>query len=260
MVDLLLRVHALDRALSLLEALQSRPRSVAELCAEVRLPRSTVFRLLGDLEKKAYVQRRAPGCFALSLKIVELASAVLDQLEVREASQDVLADVAARTRRTAHLAVREEVHAVCVARVESPSPLRLNVAIGRRTPLYAGAASRVLLAYAPTSVVERVVREPLRKLASGTPTRPAELTVRLARIRAEGYAITFSEAYEGVHGVAAPIRDSHGEVVAALSLGGIQPASRRAEKDLVHQTIDAAAVVSARLGFSHPDQQRARVS
>jgi IclR family KDG regulon transcriptional repressor len=247
-VNTALRVHSLDRALNLLEALQSGPRSVSELSADVGLPRTTVFRLLSDLELRGYVQRRTPGWFTLSLKVLELAGAVLDQLEVREASQDVLAEVASRTGRTAHLAIRDGVHAICVARVESPNPLRLSVPIGRRTPLYAGAASRVLLAYAPEDLREQVASGPLNKLARHTATTRRELLARLARIRADGYAITFSEAYEGVHGVAAPIRDGHDQVVAAISLGGVQPASDREERRLVDTTVAAAARISARLG------------
>jgi IclR family KDG regulon transcriptional repressor len=247
-VDLALRVHSLDRALNLLEALQSGPRLVSDLCVEVGLPRTTVFRLLSDLELRGYVQRRMPGCFALSLKLLELAGAVLDQLEVREASQDVLAEVASSTGRTAHLAIRDGVHAICVARVESPNPLRLSVPIGRRTPLYAGAASRVLLAYASSEVLEQVMSRPLTRLARNTPATRRELLARLARIRVDGYAITVSEAYDGVHGVAAPIRDGRSEIVAAISLGGVQPATDREEQFLVDSAVNAAVKISTRLG------------
>lgn len=244
------RVHSLDRALRLLEALQGGPRLVTELCAEVGLPRSTVFRLLGDLEAKGYVRRRAPGRFGLSLKVLELAGALLDQLEVREASLDVLADVAARTGRTTHVSVLDGVFAICVARVESPSPLRLSVPIGRRTPLHAGASGKALLAFAPQPLLERVLKGPLPKLARNTATTRAQLAQRLAKIRADGYCVSYSEAYEDVHGVAAPIRDQSGAVVAAFAIGGVRPRSEREERRIVRDALDGAAAISARLGYS----------
>ena len=251
-----LRVQSLDRALRLLEALQPGPRTVAELCAEVDLPRSTVFRLLRDLETKGYVQRRAPASFALSVKVLQLAGAVLDQLEVREASEAVLKSVASRTGRTCHVSVRDDVYATCIDRVEAEHPLRLSVALGRRTPLYAGAASKVLLAFSPAALQKRVMSRPLPKLARNTVTTPSQLADRLARIRADGYCISFSEALEGVHGVAAPIHDRTGEVVAAFSIGGTLPANDRDERRLVREALEAAATISSRLGYATKDKMR----
>lgn len=244
-----LRVQSLDRALRLLEALQLGPRTVAELCAEVDLPRSTAFRLLRDLETKGYVQRRAPASFALSIKVLQLAGALLDQLEVREASELILASVASKIGRTCHVSVRDDLFATCIERVEADNPLRLSVAIGRRTPLHAGAASKVLLAYAPPAILKRVMTKPLPKLARNTPTSPSQLAERLAKIRADGYCISYSEALDGVHGVAAPIRDRTGDVVAAFSIGGMPPPSERELRRIVREALDAGAAISSRLGY-----------
>jgi IclR family transcriptional regulator, KDG regulon repressor len=253
-VTLALRVQSLDRALRLLEALQPGARTVADLCGEVQLPRSTVFRLLKDLESRGYVQRRAPGSFALSLKVLQLAGALLDQLEVREACRPVLAQVAFKTGRTCHVSVRDGLYATCIECVEAEQPLRLTVSIGRRTPLHAGAGSRVLLAYAPDEVLRKVMSGPLLKLSRNTATTPSVLGERLAKVRADGFCVSYSEAFEGVHGVAAPIRDQTTAVVAAISIGGVQPPTNRDERKIVRQALEAAAMISARLG--HIPQKR----
>lgn len=251
-----LRVQSLDRALRLLEALQPGTRTVADLCGEVQLPRSTVFRLLKDLESRGYVQRRAPGSFGLSLKVLQLAGALLDQLEVRDACRPVLASVAVKTGRTCHVSVRDGLYATCIECVETEQPLRLTVSIGRRTPLHAGAGSRVLLAYAPDDVLRKVMNGPLLKLSRNTAATPGILDDRLAKVRADGYCVSFSEAVDGVHGVAAPIRDQTSAVVAAISVGGVPPPTTRDERKIVRHALEAAAMISARLGYVPQKRRR----
>ena len=83
-----------------------------------------------------------------------------------------------------------------------------------------------------------------------TLTTRKELTTELERIRRDGVALNQGEWREGVCGVAAPIRDSQGLVVAAMGISG--PAERFKAKTLrqfVPLVIDASAKVSRALGY-----------
>lgn len=217
--------------------------------AEANLPRSTTFRLLADLESAGYVRRDSPGTFALSLKLLQLAGSVLEHLEVRDIANPVLAQMAESSQRTAHVAVRDGLEAVCVARAESPNALKLTVPIGRRTPLYAGAAAKVLLAFAPDEVAEEVLSRPMPRLASRTPTTSTELRPQLNQIRLTEHVVTFSEVYEGAYSIAAPIRASTGAVIAALALGGIEVGSKHAHDELLRQVLHGARTISSRLAL-----------
>ena len=93
-------------------------------------------------------------------------------------------------------------------------------------------------------------REPLKVYNAHTLTdRMAILTaVRAARER--GYAVSDEEIVEGWYGVAAPIQDRHGSVVAAVTL--VAPLARATETDRARHLeliLDAAKRISTNLGY-----------
>jgi DNA-binding IclR family transcriptional regulator len=91
----------------------------------------------------------------------------------------------------------------------------------------------------------------LLRYTERTIVSPARLRAELADIRARGYARSYGEIEEGLNGVAAPVRDARGVVIAAVSISG--PAYRVTERrceELAAQAIAAAAAISTRLGFA----------
>ena len=251
-------VRYLQRALGLLDALQSGSRGGKELSDLLELPRSTTFRLLAELEAYGYVRRVGPGSFALSLKVVEMAGRVLDSLDIRTIGHDMLVEVNRFTDLAAHLAVREGLTAVVVDRVESAAAIRLNIPLGRRMPLYAGASSKVLLAHAPPEVIEAVLNEPFEKLANGMVTSGDRLLEELETIRRRGYARSEAEVYERARAIAAPIYNARGEVVAALSVGGLARRIKLSDRAIIDEVQAAARSISADLGYQRTIHLRPR--
>jgi DNA-binding IclR family transcriptional regulator len=201
------------------------------------------------LEVSGYVRRVGLGSFALSLKVVELAGRVLDSLEIRTIGHDMLVEVNRFTDLAAHLAVREGLTAVVVDRVESAAAIRLNIPIGRRMPLYAGASSKVLLAYAPPEIIEAILSQDLQSLAAGTVTSREHLVEELPMIRKRGYARSDAEVYERARAIAAPIYNARGDVVAALSVGGLARRIKLSDRAIIDEVQAAALSISANLGY-----------
>ncbi len=242
-------VQSLGRALSLLEALQKDPLTAAELSDRLNLPRSTVFRFLSDLEARGYVRRGAPATFGLGLKLVELSGALLSQLHVGEAGRWSVASLGRDTGLTVTLGVREDKECVCIDRFESSLPIRLTVSIGRRTPLYATAMSKVLLAFSPPEVIAHVLSTRLQKLASGTITNSKRLQAELQRIRVRGFATSESEFNEGARGVAAPIHGLDEHVVAALAAAGPANLVNFQDQRLIAALLTSSGQISEKLGY-----------
>ncbi len=97
---------------------------------------------------------------------------------------------------------------------------------------------------------DRLLARPLERLTPHTIVDPAALVAQLGEIRIRGYAQTLEELEEGLNAVAAPVRGSDGDVVAALSVSG--PAFRMRAVDLpriARLTMEAAGAVSRRLGY-----------
>lgn len=242
-----MRVQVLERSLALLDELASGPASAQDLARRTDVPRSTVFRLLGDLEKAHYAARDEDGRFRLGLRLLELGSAVHDQFRLTDVARTLLEDLRDATSLTVTLTVREETDAICIERLESPHAIRFTIAIGRRTPLHAGAQGKVLLAYAPSEVREDVLSRPLERMASGTITGLGVLRKDLARIRARGFATSDAEVNDGARGIAAAVRDSSRQVIAAIAVAGPIDQVHSGGKATISKVVAAADQLSALL-------------
>ena len=73
---------------------------------------------------------------------------------------------------------------------------------GVEIPLYAGAAGKAILAFAPSEIVEQQVLVPINPK---TITNPDELRQQLEQIRENGWATGEGERIPDAYGVAAPI-------------------------------------------------------
>ena len=104
--------------------------------------------------------------------------------------------------------------------MQSTQAIRRVAEVGARLPLYVGASSKVLLAFASEEVLHSVMNDP-RWQASVDRSLYLE---QVAEIRETGYATSIEEQGAGAAAVAAPIIDRSGELAAALSVSG--PANR----------------------------------
>jgi DNA-binding IclR family transcriptional regulator len=124
-------------------------------------------------------------------------------------------EIADRTGETVSVYIRSDVHRICIAAEESPQALRHVPHIGTEQPLWVGSPAKVLLAAAPESLLPRV--------AALSPWGEAHLpTLRQWRADAlrDGYSVSHGEREDGQSVAAAPVVDSHGETLAALSIAG----------------------------------------
>lgn len=146
------------------------------------------------------------GRWRLGPALSELATRAGDPLLT--ASTAALAQLREVTGESVQLYRREGGVRVCICALEPPAGLRDTVPVGTRLPLTAGSAARVLLAYSDTATQLALL-----------PT--AKFTDRaLAEVRRRGWAQSVAEREPGVASVSAPVRDTHGEVVAAISVSG----------------------------------------
>jgi DNA-binding IclR family transcriptional regulator len=207
-----------------------------EIAPAVDLPLSSVYRFLRTLREQGFVadedgiydtgpRLRDVGPVPLSSSIGTLAAPYLEHLS-------------AVTGETAVLTVRQGLHAVCVSQVESAHQIRLAFELGQLLPLYAGAGQRVLLAFAPEEVQRAVLQGDIRARTPNTPTR-AELTRVLARIRADGYALSRGELYAASVAIAMPVL--HGDhAVAGVCVAGPQNRCTMAWRDTARRELAAA--------------------
>lgn len=246
-------IQSVRRAAALLKVFDNGPTElgVSELSRKTRLHKSTASRLLATLEREGLLER-VPGTekYRLGFMLVRLAGQVTHFGDVRAAARPVLVELAEASRETVILAVLDGEEVINVEQISGPHFMRDSNWVGRRTPLSCVANGKALLAFQAPAFVDRVLARPLPRFTERTIVDPQRLRAELADVRARGYAKAIGEVEEGLHGVAAPVRDSSGAVVAAISISG--PAYRVAVDriaELGEMTIRAADKISSRLGF-----------
>lgn len=227
--------------------------SVAELSQALDLHRSIVYRILCTFEQRGVVTRdNTGGHYRLGLKLVELANVVLASMDLRQIAYPVMERLVRETGEAAFLTIVSEDESVCIEKVDSLQPFRSMLTIGDRSPLYAGASNKLLLAYLPADVVDELIARGLEPITPRTITDPTRLKEDLAKIRQQGWAYTVGELTPGAAAISVPLWDSNGMVVAALSIAGL--ASMFSEDrlpGLISATRQAADGISAQLVTWH---------
>ena len=218
-------VKILDKTLRILALFNGETPEwgVTELAAHAGMPKSTVFRVLRVLlQHELLAQDPLTKRFRLGLGALELGRRAYEGLELRQVALPILNRIAALSGETVLLEVLNQEHdrVVCVERAQRQTGLRLMLEVGSTVPLHAGASSKVLLAYLPDEEIEAVIARGLPPLTAHTITDPARLRRDLAEIRARGFAVSFEETDDGAAGVAVPIWDRSGRVVAGLTIAG----------------------------------------
>jgi IclR family transcriptional regulator, KDG regulon repressor len=248
-------LQTVTNAARLLKAFLTREESlgVSELSRRLGLGKSAVHRLLTTLAAEGLVEQDpATGGYRLGLVVFELGEAVRVHMDLHAAAGSVLAHLREETGESAQVGMLDGHDVVYVDRLESSHALRLFTETGRRVPVHCTSSGKVLMAFASEPVRERfLATATLTRHTPHTLTDPDEMRRALGTVRARGWADAVDEREIGIASLAAPIRDRHGAVVAAIGIGA--PVSRfRAmpRKRLARVVVEAGEAVSRRLGWS----------
>ena len=235
------------KVLGLLESLaaSSTPRGVSDLARTLRIPKSNVHRHLATLVALGYVRRSDRGTYEPTLKCWGVGVAVLNRLDLRRVARPHLEWLATRTDETVHLTILDRGEVVYIDKIESTHPVREFTRVGARAPVHCTATGKVMLAFRdelPALPLQRFTRYTIRDLR--------RLKTELGAVRRQGYAVNLGEYGAHVNGVAAPVADHTGSVVAAVVISG--PAERVKPdilKALTPLVVNTANVVSEGLGY-----------
>lgn len=250
-------VQSVQRTFDVLEALaQARhPVAISELSQQLGLHISTVHRLLATLIERGYARRdENSGRYGIGGRLLDLASGLTEQVDVRQEARPVLERLAALVGETANLSVRSGDNLVYIDQVQTARLVRMFTRVGSSAPLYCTGSGKLFLAFSDHFEQDLSRYLLANRLEPRTPasfTDPQALRQELMAIRERGYSFDNEEMEEGVVCVAAPVFDRQGLLVASLSVSG--PASRMrsgASLQVVNAVQNSAAEISRAIG--HP--------
>lgn len=229
---------------------QSDGMNVTQLSAALKLPRTTCLRIVHTLVAEGFLREQA-GVYILGGAVIPLGLKALQELDLYTQSTAILKDLTERTGETSHLAVWSDHRALIVNVCDSPHPLRAASRPGTRAYGNCSATGKVLLAF---NYMESLLDAlPDSQRATLTPKSIIDtdtLRVELRRVQALGYAMDDEEYHEGVRCLAAPVRNAHGEVCAAIGLTASTlrfPENKISE--IAHEVCEASRLLSCQLGW-----------
>jgi IclR family KDG regulon transcriptional repressor len=224
-----------------------------DMIATLGYHKSSVQRILATLETEGFLSRAAPrrSEYRLGPDILFLGNVAEISLDLRSLARPIMLDLVQRAQETCYLCVADQGQCLYIEKVECSQPIRIINQIGQRNPMHCTGVGKALLSGMADDAIERLIEtRGLKAHTRNSITDRERLRQELERIRRSGIALDNEELDLGVKCVAAPIRNSAGEVVAAISLSGptqrFTPAAiRRFEKEVKMASI----LMSGSLGF-----------
>lgn len=189
-------VAAVERALSILDALTDEKVSLAEISKRTGLYKSTVLRLATSLERFGYILRGEDGSYRLGSKVLYLGSLYQRHFRTSDIVPPVLRLVVEELQEGASFYIVDGDQRIVLHRVDAARTVRDAVHEGDRLPLNQGAAGHVLRAFSG---------------ARGE---------RYERIREAMYVASFGERDAEIAAFACPVFRHGNQLVGAVSVSG----------------------------------------
>jgi len=245
---------SLQRAIDILGLFddESPELGITEIAEALDLHKSTVAGLVYTLEDNDYLtQDGATRKYRLGFKLVERASTLLDQIDLRSVARPHLLELRDWCDESVNLAIPEGGQIIYVERLTTTQSLGMRAKVGYRGLMHCTALGKAILARLNLPQAEQIAAEMgLPETTARTITGMEQLLEDLSRIREQGFAVDDEENEVGVRCVAAPILDHTGQPVAAVSISA--PAHRLpvTEVPLYGQQVkQVAGAISRELGY-----------
>ncbi|MDU2064325.1 MAG: IclR family transcriptional regulator [Sporomusaceae bacterium] len=250
-----LEVQSLHRAFDILEAIGSSttPVGLKQITEMTGLPKSTVYRLLSNLESRNYITCDHNSTYRLGLQLLKLNQLAEKDFEIKNVARGFLESLNAFTKETVHLAMLDKNRVLYVDTVESPHALRLVAKLGTTNSVHCTALGKALLIGHSDSDIEKILREQGMDVRTEyTLTTPESYLTEMRIVRQTGYALDDRESELEGRCIGAPIYNRSGEVIAAISISGLAARFAREfiEKEVVHRLLEATHTISKTFGYT----------
>ncbi|MBL8324400.1 MAG: IclR family transcriptional regulator [Rubrivivax sp.] len=239
-------IQSIEVGGALLKALahHGRPLPLKDLAARAGMAPAKAHPYLVSFGKIGLIERDASGRYGLGPLAMQLGLISLQALDPVALGSPLVEQLAAELGHTTALAVWGNHGATIVRVAEAIAPVHVSVRHGTVMSLRATASGRLFAAHLPRAQVMAALR------AEGEPTRiEPELATELERIRGAGFARVQGLALPGVSAMAAPVFDSSGAMVLALTvIGPSAQLEGHAGRHAAQLLAEAARGLSAQLG------------
>ena len=250
--------QSIQRAINLIRRSAEYPLTLTDAAEVLGVHKSTALRILQTLEEARFVRRTGAGTYVFGNGLIELSDLALGSMDLRQFAAAHLRQLQRQTGHTVHLAQLTGDEIIYIEKVDSPAfdAVKLPSRVGRAVSIYASAVGKVILAYLPPEERNRLLTPvAFERFTDTTFADRDSLEAELARIAERGWAADNGEHDAYVMCVAAPIRDSRGQVIAAVSITAIEViASLERLVEQLPQLLETATLISKEIGYTPADE------
>ena len=222
--------------------------SLKDLAAAARMAPAKAHRYLVSLIRAGIVdQEPASGKYRLGPAAIEIGMAALSTADVLRSGAEIILELRDAIDETVFIALWSERGPVIVRWEESSRPVAVNVRPGSIMPLVRSATGRIFAAFMPEKIVKPMIDDEL----AAKPALEDNWDKVLAATRRTGIGRVEGQMMAGVSGLAAPVFDHQGKLVAAVaSMGTDRNFDARLDGKIVPALRSAAEELSRRLGYA----------
>jgi DNA-binding IclR family transcriptional regulator len=239
-------VKSAVRVLDILEllAVVRLPLGVSEVARRLEMPKSSAHMLLATLEARGYVIGDPLRRFTLHPLISGGPRAWVGGFKgpLLRVARPLMEQLVQRTGESAVLGHLRDAHSIeYIDKVVSSDALRVDPELGRPRPVHSTSSGQVLLAHAQEPTVQACLARLEETIGSAG---VQALRQTLVQVRARGFAMISDPGTGYAFGVAAPIRDGSGEVIAALNVSAPAARFHAASERVIRDLVAAASAIS----------------
>lgn len=219
---------------------------ISSLSEELGISKSAVHRLVTSMASEGFIAKDvSTNQYRLGISILELGNVVTSTMKIHRTALPILQDLGKIVNESVHLGIFREDKVIFLNRIDSPRSISSISIMGSRMPAHCTSSGQVFLAHQPPETIDRIVKKGLTAYTEKTITDRERLCSLLETIRKQGYSVSIEEYQKGVASVAAPVRNSQGQVIATVSTPGpVQRMPKETIAQLIKLVTQAADEVS----------------
>ncbi|MFJ7078924.1 IclR family transcriptional regulator [Streptomyces sp. NPDC098781] len=223
---------------------------VSEVACQLQVSKSSAHALLSTLNEIGLVRRLPDGRYRLGWRILELNRSLLQSTDFLSGSTGRMQLLADQLQATIHVAAVRDHSVLYLEKIRGAhSPDIGFSAVGLSAPAHCTALGKVLLASSDDAYTDAVIeRYGLARRTPETITSLPRLRTELDAIRLRGWGLDREEAVTRVCCVAAPVRDAHGGVQAAISIS-LSTSQYRRNPEGVRRSVQKTAAWIGRAAY-----------
>jgi len=209
------KIQVIARAASVLRLLEREPSglSLGAIAQRVKLPRSTVQRIVGALEAENLLIAASPaGRVKLGPALLRLSTSM--ESSISWIAKPYMTEIARDLNQTVDLSMLSRRQAVCIDQAIGGQHPANSPAIGETSPLYCTAAGKAMLALMSDAEIEQKVGQQFPARTEFTRTTLTDLLEDVRETRASGIAQEMQENISGIFAIGVGFNDALGNRLA----------------------------------------------